>query len=105
VPHDLAILAGARLGLVGIDDEIARPAVLALLRHERPLQAGRETRAASPALAGSLHLVDERIASALKDRLGIVPGAARARPLEAPVVEAIEILEDAVFVFEHSFFS
>src|SRR4029077_18787979 len=67
--------------------------------------AGRETRAASPALAGSLHLVDERIASALKDRLGIVPGAARARSLEAPVGEAIEILEDAVFVFEHSFFS
>ncbi len=28
VPHDLAVLAGAGLGLVGIDDEIARAPVL-----------------------------------------------------------------------------
>ena len=28
VPHDLAVLAGAGLGLVGIDDQIARAAVL-----------------------------------------------------------------------------
>ena len=28
VPHDLAVLAGAGLGLVGIDDQIARPPVL-----------------------------------------------------------------------------
>ena len=27
VPHDLAVLAGAGLGLVGVDHEIARPAV------------------------------------------------------------------------------
>src|SRR5207248_10916319 len=104
VPPDLAVLAGTGFGFIGIDDEVARPPVLALFRHERPLQAGRETRAAASALAGRLHLVDERIASALKDRLGIVPGAAPARALEAPVVEAVEILEDAVLVFEHSFF-
>jgi hypothetical protein len=27
VAHDVAVLAGARLGFVGIDDEIMRPAV------------------------------------------------------------------------------
>ena len=27
VAHDLAVLAGAGLGLVGVDDEVARPAV------------------------------------------------------------------------------
>ena len=42
VPHDLAVLAGAGLELVGIDHEIARPAVGRFLRHERPFQAGRK---------------------------------------------------------------
>src|SRR5207342_3375622 len=72
VPHDLAILAGAGLGLVRIDDQIARAAVLALLRHERPLQPGRKSRAAAPALAGCLHLVDERVAPPRQDVLGAV---------------------------------
>ena len=49
VPHDLAVLAGAGLGLVGIDDEVMRP--LHLLRHERPFQAGRKSGAAAAALA------------------------------------------------------
>ena len=46
VPHDLAVLAGAGLGFVGIDDEIMRPLVR-LLGHERPFQAGREAGAAA----------------------------------------------------------
>ena len=58
VPHDLAVLAGAGLGLVGIDDEIVRPAVR-LLGHERPFEAGREAGAAAAAQAGRLHLVDD----------------------------------------------
>jgi hypothetical protein len=90
VPHDLAVLAGAGLGLVGIDDQIARPPVLRLLRHERPLHAGREARAAAPALARRLHLVDQRIAPARENVLGAVPGAALARALQAPVMEAVE---------------
>ena len=81
VPHDLAVLAGAGLGFVGIDHEIARPAVGRLLRHERPLQAGRETRPAASAQAGSLHLVDDPVAALVDDRLGAVPGAAAARAL------------------------
>ena len=90
VPHDLAVLAGAGLGLVGIDHEIVRPAA-DLLGHERPFQPGREAGAAAPALARRLHLVDEPVAALLEDRLGAVPGAARARALEAPVVLAVEI--------------
>ena len=34
--------------------------------------------------------------------LGAVPGAARARAREAPVVEAVEVAEDAVLVLEHA---
>ena len=52
VAQDVAVLAGAGLGFVGIDDEIGRTAV-ALLGHERPFQAGREAGAAAPAQAAT----------------------------------------------------
>ncbi len=100
VPHDLAVLAGAGLGLVGIDHEIMRP-VADLLGHERPLEAGREARAAAPALARLLHLVDQPVAALLDEALGAVPGAALARALEAPVALAVEIAEDAILICEH----
>ncbi len=48
VAHDLAVLAGAGLGFVGIDHEIMRPLAQGL-GHERPLQAGRKAGAAAPA--------------------------------------------------------
>src|SRR2546421_9193291 len=95
VAHDFAVLAGAGLGLVGIDHEIVRP-LADLLGHERPFEPGREARAAAPALSGRLHLVDQPITAFLDDRLGAVPGAAGARPFEAPVALAVEIPEDAV---------
>ena len=42
-----------------------------------------------------------RVAALVQDRLGAVPGAARARAVEAPVALAVEIPEDAVLVGEH----
>ncbi len=48
VPHHLAVFAGAGFGLIGVHNKIVRPAIR-LLRHERPLQSGREARAAAPA--------------------------------------------------------
>ena len=100
VPHDLAILAGAGFGLVGVDHEIMRPAVR-LLGHERPFEPGREAGAAAAAQPRGLHLVDDPVAALLQHRLGAVPGAARARAFEAPVVETVEIGENAVLVLEH----
>src|SRR5499426_2853080 len=100
VAHDLAVLAGAGLGFIGVDHEIMRPAI-GLLGHERPFESGRKAGAAAPAQARGLHLVDDPIATLLQDGLAAVPGAARAGALEAPVVEAIEILEDAILVREH----
>src|SRR5262249_30305118 len=97
ISHDLAVLAGAGLGLVGIDHEIVRSAV-GLLGHERPLQPGREAGAAAPALARRLHLVDDPVAPLLQDRLGAVPATARPRAIEAPVVLAVEIEKDAILV-------
>src|SRR5947199_8646513 len=100
VPHYLAVLAGAGLGLIGVDHEIMRAAV-GLFGHERPFQAGRKAGSAAATQPRSLHLVDDPIAALLEDRFGAVPGATRARPLEAPVVEAVKILEDAVLILEH----
>ena len=102
VPHDLAILAGAGLGLIGVDDEIARPPVGRLLGHERPFQPGRKSRPAPAAQAGGLHLVDDPVAALVDDRFRAVPGAAAPRALEPPIVEAVEIPEDAVLVVEHA---
>src|SRR5579863_2279603 len=101
VPHDLAILAGAGLGLVGIDHEIARAAIFGFLRHEGPLHAGREAGSAAPAQAGSLHLVDDPVAALVDDRLGAIPRAAAARTLKAPIMQAVEVFEDAILVLEH----
>ena len=101
VPHDLAVLAGAGLGFVGVDDEIARAPVLGLLRHERPFHTGRKSGAAAAAQARGLHLVDDPVAPLVDDRLGAVPGAAAARTLKAPIMQAVEVLEDAVLVLEH----
>jgi hypothetical protein len=53
VPHDLAVLAGAWLGLVGVHHQIVRPAVR-FLRHEGPFQPRRKSGAAAPAQARGL---------------------------------------------------
>src|SRR5262247_4157413 len=100
VAHDLAVLAGAGLGFIGVDHEIMRPTV-GLLGHERPFESGWKAGATAPAQPRGLHLVDDPIAALVQDGLGAVPGAARAGALEAPVVEAVEIREDAIFVREH----
>src|SRR5262245_55325830 len=97
VAENLAVLAGAGLRLIGIDDEIMRPTV-GLLGHERPFQPGRESGAAASAQPRRLHLVDDPIATLLQNRLGAVPRAARPRALETPVVEPVEIREDAILV-------
>ena len=101
VPHDLPVLAGAGLGLVGIDDEIARSPVLRFLRHEGPFHPGRESGTAAAAQARRLHLVDDPVAPLVDDRLGAVPGATTPRTLQAPIMQAVEVFEDAVLVLEH----
>ncbi len=101
VAHDLAVFAGAGLGFVGVDHEVMRP-LAQRLGHERPFQPGREAGAAAAAQARRLHVVDDALAAFFQDRLGAVPGAARPRALEAPVVAAVKIEKDAVLVSEHA---
>src|SRR5512138_747772 len=56
VGQELAVLAGARLGLVGVADEVDP---LGLLGDEGPLEAGREPGAAAAAQVRLLHLVHD----------------------------------------------
>src|SRR5665213_1999973 len=57
VLNEKAVFAGARLALIRIDHDVFR--LRRLFRYEAPLQAGGETRAAAPAQARGLHLVDD----------------------------------------------
>ena len=100
VAKDFAVLAGARLRLVGVDDEIARPRIG--LRHERPLEARRESGAAATAEARLLHLVDDVVVALVDEELRAVPDAAALRAFEAHIVEAIDIAENAVAIIQHA---
>src|SRR5690606_11849591 len=100
VAHDLPVLAGAGLALVGVDHEVDRAAV-GLLGHERHLEPGREAGAAAPAQPRLLDLLDDPVAALGDQLLGAVPVAAPARAVEAPVVLAEQVGEDAVLVSEH----
>src|SRR5262245_6648786 len=99
MPHDLPVLAGAGLGFIGIDDEVARARVA--LGHEGPFEAGREAGAAAPAQPRAFDLVDDPVVALVDQRLGVVPGATGTSPSKLPVVEAVEVAEDAVLVSEH----
>ena len=88
VPQDFAVLAGAGLGFVAVDDEIMGPAI-GLLGHERPFEAGAEASTAPAAKAARLHLVDDPVLALFDDGLGAIPGAPRTRAAEPPIVEAV----------------
>src|SRR5258708_40151903 len=82
-------------------DGSGRPAVGGFLGHEGPFRAGGKAPTAAAAQTRRLHLVDDPVAALVDDRLGAIPGAAAARTFEAPVLEAVKVLEDAVLVIEH----
>ncbi len=98
VANDLAILARTRLGFIRVDDEEARTAILAFLRHEAPLHTGRKARATTAAQARRLDALDDIVLADFHQLLGIVPIAALHRRLDAPILEAIDVGEDAVLV-------
>ena len=65
--HQRDVLAGARLGLVGVDDEVLRLRVV--LRDEAPLHAGREAGAAAAAQAGVLDRRRRSSSGSMPERL------------------------------------
>ena len=102
VAQNIAVLAGARLGFIGIDDQIMRRVFsTGIRRHEGPFQPGRETRAAASAQAGLFDLVDNPLAPFAQQRAGLAPIAAPARRFEACILEAVQIGEYAILVLQH----
>src|SRR3990167_1728156 len=101
VTHDVAILAGAGLGFVGVDDEIMRP-VFDLFRHEGPFESGRESGAAAAAQARILNLLDDPVRPHADDVGGRVPRAAFLRRFKTGVLKAVEVCENAVFILKES---
>ena len=87
--EQVAVLEGAGLGFVRVADDVVRFAVLQ--GHERPLQARREARAAAPAQAGFLHLVDHGVRAHRKGAPhGFVP-AVLAVVRECPAVRLPDV--------------
>ncbi len=75
-PHDVAVLERARLGLVGVDDEVHGPP--GVLGEQRCLAAHRESRSSSPSQDRVRDLVDDRLRlqrSRLDERLVAAHGA------------------------------
>ena len=96
--HDVPVLAGTRLGFVGVDDEVMR-ATVGLLWHEGPFEAGREAGATAATQAGGLHLLDDPVPALFEDLLGAIPMATAHRPLQGLVLEAVDIGKDAILIF------
>src|SRR5690606_35150825 len=65
--HDLPVLAGAGLGFIRIDHQIARTAI-GFFGHERPFEAGREARAAATAQAAVLDFLDDGVLPHIEQR-------------------------------------
>src|SRR5690606_19820594 len=100
VAQDFAVLAGAGLGFVGVDDQIMR-ATVALLGHERPLETRREASTATATQARRLHLLDDPVTALFDQPAGVVPMAARHCTLQGAILEAANIGEDAIFISQH----
>ena len=88
--HDFAILERTRLGFVGIAAEVVRPAVTWF--HERPLHAGRETRATATAESGVLDDIDNRRGLHLERLLEPLVATALRPAVERPRVDVAEVL-------------
>ena len=100
MPHNLAILAGAGLRLIGIHDKIMRPTVL-ILRHKRPFQPRRKPRATTPTQTRRLHLIDDPIPPLVDKELRSVPIATLLGSLQVSAMKPVKIGENAVFVLQH----
>ena len=96
VAHDLAILAGAGLRLVGIDHEVAGTGIV--LGHEGPLEAGRKSRPAAAAQARILDFGDDGVVAFFDQCFAAVPGPAGLSAGQPPVLEAVKIAENPVLV-------
>ena len=97
---DVAVLEGAGLGLVGVDDQVDRLAALAI--QQAPLEAAGKARAAPAAQARFLHLVHE-FRRRTQDRLAQdrVAAMAHIAVQVGRVPRLVDVLENDAALFGH----
>ena len=100
LPHDLAVLAGARLTLIGIHHEVLGPAIIPVTLHEAPLEPRGKPSTTPAPQARLLDLIEDPVGSLQHNLLGLVPVAPLHGPSEAEVTLPIQISENPVCVLE-----
>src|SRR5678816_4405764 len=96
---DVPVLAGAGLGLVRVHNKVMR-ALLHLLRHEGPFEASRESGTAAATQTRLFDDVDDRFRPLFEYGLGAIPLTAPFRGIEAPILVAVQVREDTIFIDE-----
>lgn len=99
IAEDLAILAGAWLGLIRIDDQVGGTAIGVLFGHEGIFQSGGKTGAATAAQPGLFNFVDDPIGTHREYVFGLVPVSSLHGTLDAKVAIAIYICKYTITVF------
>jgi hypothetical protein len=74
---------------------------IADLGHEAPLETSGEASAATAAQTRALDLVGDPIAALIQKFLRTNPRATRTSAFETPIVLAVEVGKNAVFISEH----
>src|SRR5690606_38339274 len=97
---DVAVLEGAGLGFVGVDDQVDRLAGLAV--HQAPLDTTGETRAAAAAQTGLLDLLVQVLGFARDGRFeDLVTAMAQVAADVVGVTGLVDVLENDAALFGH----
>lgn len=102
LPHNLTVLAGTRLTLVGVDDQVSGGVALlpTLGVHEGPLHATGETSTTTTTKTRGLDLRNDPVISLENHLLSLVPVTVLHRALQVGAVVAVQVREDAVLVLQ-----
>jgi len=102
--HNLTVLAGSGLTLIGVDDEVTGLVVLVpvLEVHERPFETRGETSTTSSSETRGLDLADDPIVTLEDNLLGLVPVTHLPGALEVDGISVVKVLENAILVSQTS---
>mmetsp|Transcript_13526 Transcript_13526/g.36624 ORF Transcript_13526/g.36624 Transcript_13526/m.36624 type:complete len:318 (-) Transcript_13526:32-985(-) len=99
IADDLTVLACSRLRLISIHHDVGWPTIRDL-GHEAVLEARVEPCATSTSQPRLFNLVDEPVTTLVQDVLGAVVITSLLGTLKKGIVPAINVGEDAVFIFQ-----
>lgn len=100
LPQDLTVLAGARLALISVHNEVLGPAIIPVALHKAPLESTGETGATPPPEPGLLNLVQDPVGALEHNLLGLVPVTTLEGAGQAKVTLIIQVGEDPIRILE-----